>query len=142
MMTFMGIIEQRINELLQANKFIQIQHSKLHHDDGTTTGGASTAYHKIGGFSTHMSKLNLSTNKLHQSTNQLHAGMQHMGVHKAQISPNDAVAIKQQFNAESAGSGNSDNSDEEDDDDNDEKPMGIEEFKARVMNSGSKRNKK
>lgn len=110
MMTFMGIIEERINELLQANTYImngkqfderennKMFAEKLHF--GHFFGGATSMqqYQLSGGASAVMNLTNGSGRRF----------------------------------SDNGGAEEEDDDDEEDEED--EKPMGIEEFKARVMN--------
>lgn len=102
MMTYMGIIEQRINEILQANSYIN-QQKQFDSNDNT-----NVKFQKVnfGGF----------------------------------LSPNASAAVTAKQGQKGGhfsldDDGNED--DDDDDEDDDEKPMGIEEFKARVMNGKS-----
>ncbi len=113
-MTYMGIIEQRINEILKANAYIT---QSKQFDDAEDNNLVKFEQVNFSGF---LPKPNVGSvplvGNISKKNSPSHGAQQH---HFSHLSPEHGRTI------------NDDNSDDSDEDD--EKPMGIEEFKARVM---------
>ncbi len=126
----MGIIEQRINEILQANTYI-LQQKQFDTNDNNVRFEQVNFSGFLSGSQIGPGKISMTN--LGSIIPQPHItsfAMKSSEMGQSQIN-NTATAGKKSFSA-AAGIDNDDEEDEEDDDD-DMKPMGIEEFKARVM---------